>query len=571
MQRDVPVDVDPLAEAAPRARPLAAARGLPRVRAARPAAPPGGGARRRRRAPRPRPSPRRRSRARVRERHARRRRRRSAGGDGGRARRRARREPPEGELFADDDAVALRASRRGDEVLVGDVRRARRSSSPRSATGPSSPTTPRRCGAVPPNLAHDTLLGAYLLEPARRGFPFRELVRGARPGRRRRRTRPAPTPCSSRALAAWQREQIARARPGARCMDEIELPLVRVLRDDGGRGRAARTSSAWPRSARRVRDEVARARARDLGRWPARSSSIGSPQQLGEVLFEKLGLSRKRRGKTGFSTDARVLQAIRDEHEIIPKIERWRELNQLVKTYLDVAAAARRRREPHPHDVRAGGRHDRPARPRRTPTCRTSRSAPSSGREIRGCFEAAPGNVLISRRLLAGRAARARPHRRRAGAQGDLRARRGRPHRDGARRSSARTPAELDADGPLEVEDDQLRDRLRPQRLRPRRPPEHPARGGQGVHRRLPRALPARGARSCRTTIEQAAEQGYVTTLFGRRRQIPELRARNWQVRTLGERLAVNTVIQGTAADVMKLAMIRAPPRAGRRAAWRRG
>ena len=57
-------------------------------------------------------------------------------------------------------------------------------------------------------------------------------------------------------------------------------------------------------------------------------------------------------------------------------------------------------------------------------------------------------------------------------------------------------------------------------------------------------------------TIAQATEQGHVTTLWGRRRQIPELKARNWQVRTLGERLAVNTVIQGTAADVMKLAMI---------------
>jgi DNA polymerase-1 len=58
------------------------------------------------------------------------------------------------------------------------------------------------------------------------------------------------------------------------------------------------------------------------------------------------------------------------------------------------------------------------------------------------------------------------------------------------------------------------------------------------------------------STIEAAKERGYVTTLYGRRRQIPELRARNYQVRTLGERLAVNTVIQGTAADVMKLAMI---------------
>jgi len=58
-------------------------------------------------------------------------------------------------------------------------------------------------------------------------------------------------------------------------------------------------------------------------------------------------------------------------------------------------------------------------------------------------------------------------------------------------------------------------------------------------------------------TIEQAKEDGHVTTLWGRRRQIPELRARNYQVRTLGERLAVNTVIQGTAADIIKLAMVR--------------
>ena len=59
-------------------------------------------------------------------------------------------------------------------------------------------------------------------------------------------------------------------------------------------------------------------------------------------------------------------------------------------------------------------------------------------------------------------------------------------------------------------------------------------------------------------TIEQATEDGYVTTLMGRRRQIPELRARNRQVRQLGERLAVNTVIQGTAADIIKVAMVNA-------------
>jgi DNA polymerase-1 len=57
--------------------------------------------------------------------------------------------------------------------------------------------------------------------------------------------------------------------------------------------------------------------------------------------------------------------------------------------------------------------------------------------------------------------------------------------------------------------------------------------------------------------VTQAQEHGYVSTLFGRRRQVPEIRARNWQTRKLGERLAVNSIIQGTAADIIKVAMVR--------------
>jgi DNA polymerase-1 len=59
-------------------------------------------------------------------------------------------------------------------------------------------------------------------------------------------------------------------------------------------------------------------------------------------------------------------------------------------------------------------------------------------------------------------------------------------------------------------------------------------------------------------TIEHGTEQGYVSTLFGRRRQVPELRSRRWEMRKQGERFAVNMVIQGTAADIMKVAMVRA-------------
>src|SRR5205814_5090075 len=122
---------------------------------------------------------------------------------------------------------------------------------------------------------------------------------------------------------------------------------------------------------------------------------IASPQQLGEILFGKLGLSTKRRGKTGFSTDARVLQAIRSEHEIVPKIERWRELSTLIKTYLDVL----------PELVDAESRIQTTFLQAVATTGRLSSTNPNMqnvpirtplGREIGGCVEAAPGDGLVS-------------------------------------------------------------------------------------------------------------------------------------------------------------------------------
>src|SRR5881398_3873529 len=123
--------------------------------------------------------------------------------------------------------------------------------------------------------------------------------------------------------------------------------------------------------------------------------TIGSPQQLSEVLFGKLGLSRKRRGKTGFSTDARVLQAIRHEHEIIPKIERWRELTKLAQTYLDAL----------PQLLGADGRLHTTFNQTAATTGRLSSNNPNLqnipirtplGREIRSCFVAEQGNLLVS-------------------------------------------------------------------------------------------------------------------------------------------------------------------------------
>ena len=103
----------------------------------------------------------------------------------------------------------------------------------------------------------------------------------------------------------------------------------------------------------------------------------------------------------------------------------------------------------------------------------------------------------------------------------------------------------------------QLRDHLRHLGLRPVRAARHRARRGPGLHRPLPRAHAAAWRRSSSARSRSPASAATSTTLLGRRRPVPELRAQNWQVRSLGERLAVNSVIQGSAADIIKLAMIR--------------
>ncbi len=132
----------------------------------------------------------------------------------------------------------------------------------RSAIDRSSRTTPRSCGVVPPGLAHDTMLGAFLLEPARRGFPLRELCEERGFGSSLDDPLAADAVLMA-ALAAWQREQIA-DRGLEAVMADVELPLVAVLRDmeiEGMRLNSERLGAITTR----VREEVAPARARDLG------------------------------------------------------------------------------------------------------------------------------------------------------------------------------------------------------------------------------------------------------------------------------------------------------------------
>jgi DNA polymerase-1 len=405
-------------------------------------------------------------------------------------------------------------------------------------------------GLVAPGLSHDTLLGAYLLDPARRGYPFAELCE------ERGLASALEDPLAAEAvllgaLADWQRAQIAELGLEG-VMRDIELPLVAVLREMellGVRLNLQRLAEITER----VGAEIATLE-QQIYSLAEEEFLIASPQQLGEILFGKLGLSTKRRGKTGYSTDARVLQAIRTEHEIVPKIERWRELSTLIKTYLDVLPElADERSRIHTTFLQAVAQTGRLSST--NPNMQNVPIRTPLGREIRGCFEAAEGQVLISvdysqieLRVLA-HAADEPVLREIFKREEDVHS---------ATASQVFGVAAEDIDPGMRskakminygivygLSDYGLADRLNI--------PREEAKAFIDAYLERFSSVAA----FITKTIEKAKEEGYVQTLWGRRRQIPELRARNYQLRTLGERLAVNTVIQGTAADIIKLAMVR--------------
>jgi DNA polymerase I len=462
-------------------------------------------------------------------------------------------QPPEGALFVEGApwrfAAVAGAAGRSSDVIVGaceDPRELVAACGGRAVVAHDA----KSLGAVPARLSHDTLLGAYLLDPARRGYPLDELCEER--GLVADSDDPmAAEALSLRALAAWQREQIDE-RGLREVLEEIELPLVAVLREMELAG-VRLNVSGLQQITKRVRCEIEQLE-HDIYAHAGQEFLISSPQQLGEVLFEKLGLSRKRRGKTGYSTDARVLQAIRCEHEIIPLIERWRELSTLIKTYLDVLPElVDERSRIHTTFLQAVASTGRLSST--NPNMQNVPIRTPLGREIRGCFEAAPGRLLISAdysqielRVLAHVAGE--PALKEIFRRGED------VHTATASQIFAVEAKDIDPGMRSKskminygivygLSDYGLADRLNIDR-------DEAKQFIDAYLERFPRV-----AAFIAQTIEQAKQEGYVKTLWGRRRQIPELQARNYQVRTLGERLAVNTVIQGTAADIIKLAMVR--------------
>src|SRR5919199_6672601 len=405
--------------------------------------------------------------------------------------------------------------------------------------------------------AEDTMILAYLIEPGRASYELDDLAREYG-------VEPIPTPPTDDETAALVRHAEIPRRLAPTLLDrvrereqehlyrEIELPLTAVLaamEDAGVKIDTYRMGEITARLADRV--EELEAKAYELA---GEEFVLGSTPQVGRILFEKLGLTAGRKGKTGYSTDTRVLRAIRHEHPIVEVIEEWREYSKLLNTYLG----------PLPSLISSeDGRLHTTFNQQVASTGRLSTSNPNLqaipirtelGREIRSAFVAESGCRLVSAdysqielRILAH--VSGEPKLREAFARGeDI-------HTATAAEVLGKDPAELTT----------------AQRSIAKMINFGIVYGisafGLSENLEIPREeaqayIDAYLARFphvqdfIQRTIERAERDGYSTSLMGRRRPVPELKASNRQTRGLGERLAVNFVMQGSNADVIKVAMV---------------
>jgi DNA polymerase-1 len=433
----------------------------------------------------------------------------------------------------------------------------------------------RRRGAEVDGVKDDTLLSAFLLEPGRRSYdleamslerlgeqiPSREALVGAG-----RSARPAAEVSPSDAatwLIARGRAMRALAEPLRREIDahglggllhEVEIPLLHVLADMEWKGiavdtdRLAELSRTFGAELRTLEQAIYAEAGTDF--------NINSTPQLRHVLFEKLQLPVLKKTRTGPSTDADVLAELASMGFPVPVLLlEYRELAKLRSTYVDALPARVNRETGRIHTTfnQAGAATGRLSS--LDPNLQNIPVRTRRGEEIRRCFVAPPNCQLlvadysqIELRVLAHL----------SGDEAFLAAfRRGDDiHRETAAIIFDVTPENVTAE---------MRARAKTINFATLY-----GQGAFSLARQL--GIPHDEAREFITRyferfagvrrfldacIARARESGYAETLLGRRRYIPELQDRNRQVRSFGERTAMNSPIQGSAADLIKVAMVR--------------
>ena len=389
-----------------------------------------------------------------------------------------------------------------------------------------------------PEIAFDTMLAAYALNPQEKSYHLSAFADADASG--------------VWALRLRQQAQM-RALDVEKLYREIELPLMRVLFDMERVGFQVDTDVLREIGARlsarenELRDSI-------YALCGVGEFNINSPKQLGEVLFEKLGLKAGRKTSKGFSTDAETLENLREAHPAIPAILEYRQVSKLHGTYIDALI----------RKVDGEGRIHTFFDQTGTATGRISSAEPNlqnipvrtdMGREIRRAFVAKPGCVLIDAdysqielRIL-------------AHFSGD-------PAMVDAFRQGqdihARTAAEVAGIDIAEVTP-QMRSHAKAVNFGlVYGISDFGLARNTGMSRKEAAAFIERyfaAYPGVKAFMDQKKAEGYaqgeIRTLFGRIRKLPELKSSNYNMRSFGERAAMNTPVQGTAADIIKLAMVR--------------
>lgn len=415
-----------------------------------------------------------------------------------------------------------------------------------------------RLGVEAGGEAFDVMLAAYLINPQRKGFSPSALCAEAG-------ISPDEAFEAEALFRLSERQQEKLRQDGTEALlYDLEQPFARVLAD------MEQVGFMTDRDALLRLDEKLSARISDLLSGVRETAgadfNANSPKQLGVLLFEKLGLSGGKKTKTGWSTSADILESIEDQHPLIPLILEYRKHAKLKSTYIDALLRLR------DGEGRVHTSFDQVA----TATGRISSLEPNLqnipvrtalGREIRGAFVAQDGWVLVDAdysqielRVLAhmsgdevmceafrmGQDIHARTAAEVYGVPID--------QVTGEMRSAAKA---VNFGIVYGISDFGLAKNIGVSR----------AEAAAFIERYLKRYSKIK--RFMDACVTQGNTEGFVSTLMGRRRYLPELSDRSYSVRQFGERAAMNSPIQGTAADIIKLAMVRvdeAMKRAGMRA-----
>jgi len=413
--------------------------------------------------------------------------------------------------------------------------------------------------AVPTPVAFDTQIAAYLVNAALRAQKIADVVAE----RLDLVLPPAAAGLPSTAIAGLEAlsalavrpslEQALRDEAAERLFAEIELPLVPILARMEAAG-IALDRDALAALEREFAAEIERLEG-EIYAAVGHEFTIGSPKQLGEILFVELGLPKGRKTKTGYSTDATVLEELRGVHPVIQPVLDWRIYTKLRSTYVEAL----------PNLIGPDGRLHTLFHQAVAATGRLSSSDPNLqnipirtplGRRIRHGFVAgSPDTTLVSAdysqielRIIA--------HVSGDEHLADAFAREADIHRETAARVLHKAPEDVTGDErsmakmvnfglAYGMSDFGLSSRAGISRADAQEFINGYFAAYTGISRYM---LHIR---------ETARDLGYVATLLGRRRRIPELSSSNGALRAAGERMAINMPIQGTAADIVKIAMIR--------------